>query len=136
MGSYNGAEICELVGLLLLNKLAHKFGGDNVGLYRDDGLLVLKGMGGRRKQLHEICKKYNIRITAEINYHTVPFTENMPFLLQKEHNSNIHTVAFARRNCRTCFQPTVNIQRRRYFPHSCVAIAQSLLHSQWCLTLG
>ena len=45
MGSYDGAEICELVGLFLLNKLAQRFGGDNVGLYRDDGLLLLKGTG-------------------------------------------------------------------------------------------
>ena len=64
MRSYDGAEICELVGLLLLNKLAHRFGGDNVGLYRDDGLLLLKGTGRRqaelaRKQMHEIFKKYN-----------------------------------------------------------------------------
>ena len=80
MGSYDGAEICELVELFLLNKLAQRFGGDNVGLYRDDGLLLLKGTGGRqaelaRKQLHEIFKKYNLRITAEINYHTVNFLD-------------------------------------------------------------
>ena len=31
MGSYDGAEICDLVELFLLNKLAHRFGGDNVG---------------------------------------------------------------------------------------------------------
>ena len=71
MGSYDGAEICELVGLFMLNKLAQRFGGDNVGLYRDDGLLLLKGTGGRqaefaRKQLHETFKKFNLRITAEI----------------------------------------------------------------------
>ena len=38
MGSYDGAETRELVGLFLLNQL-----GDldiNVGLYRDDGLGV------------------------------------------------------------------------------------------------
>ena len=33
MGSYDGAEVCELVGLFLLNKLAVTFGKDNVGLY-------------------------------------------------------------------------------------------------------
>ena len=80
MGSYDGAEICELVGLFMLNKLAQRFGGDNVGLYRDDGLLLLKGTGGRqaelaRKQLHETFKKFNLRITAEINYHTVNFLD-------------------------------------------------------------
>ena len=42
MGSYDGAEICELVGLFILNKLAQKFGKENIGLYRDDGLAIMK----------------------------------------------------------------------------------------------
>ena len=40
MGSIDGAEICELVGQLILSKLKDKFGNDIV-LYRDDGLVVL-----------------------------------------------------------------------------------------------
>ncbi len=36
MGSYDGAEICELVGLFISNKLGQKFGKENIGLYRDD----------------------------------------------------------------------------------------------------
>ena len=43
MGSFDGAEICNLVGLFILNKLAAKFGNESVGLYRDDGLALLKG---------------------------------------------------------------------------------------------
>ena len=42
MGSYDGAEICELVGLFILNHLGKKFGKKNIGLYRDDGWLLLK----------------------------------------------------------------------------------------------
>ena len=38
MGSFDGAEVCELVGLYLLNILKSEFGGKNIGLYRDDGL--------------------------------------------------------------------------------------------------
>ena len=80
MGSYDGAEVCELVGLFLLNKLTDRFGKDSVGLYRDDGLLLLKGTAGRqaeltRKQLHGIFNKHDLRITAEINYHTVNFLD-------------------------------------------------------------
>ena len=41
MGSYDGAEVCELVGLYLLGKLAPLIGTTNVGLYRDDGLAVI-----------------------------------------------------------------------------------------------
>ena len=33
MGSFNGAEICELVGLFLLDRLASVLGRENVGLY-------------------------------------------------------------------------------------------------------
>ena len=36
MGSYDGAEICELVGLFILNKLDDRF--ENIGLYRDGTL--------------------------------------------------------------------------------------------------
>ena len=38
MGSFDGAEICELVGLYLLPQLQNL--NINVGLYRDDGLAV------------------------------------------------------------------------------------------------
>ena len=72
MSSYNGAEVCELVGLFLLSKLSIRFGKDNVGLYRDDGLIILKDTGGRqadqaRKKLHEIFNEHGLRITANIN---------------------------------------------------------------------
>ena len=81
MGSYDGAEVCELVGLFLLNKLAIiGFGKDNVWLYRDNGLLILKGTGGRqadqaRKKLHEIFKEHELRVTAKINHHVVNFLD-------------------------------------------------------------
>jgi hypothetical protein len=38
MGSFDGAEICELVRLFILNHLGKRFGKENIGLYRDDGL--------------------------------------------------------------------------------------------------
>ena len=58
MGSFDGAEICELVGLYILDELSLLFGKDYVGLYRDDGLLLLKSNSGRianltRKKLHQ-----------------------------------------------------------------------------------
>ena len=46
MGSYDGAEVCDLVGLFVLNTLAEKFEKDNIGLQRDDGLAVIKGTCG------------------------------------------------------------------------------------------
>ena len=41
MGSFDGAEICELIGLYLLDKLSSLIGRKNVGLYRDDGLAAI-----------------------------------------------------------------------------------------------
>ena len=35
MGSYDGAEICELVGLFILDKLRAEFKNDNTGLYTE-----------------------------------------------------------------------------------------------------
>ena len=41
MGSYDGAEICRLVSLYLLEKLTNIIPKESVGLYRDDGLAIL-----------------------------------------------------------------------------------------------
>ena len=37
MGSFDGAETCELVGCYILSRLAERY-RNNIGLYRDDGL--------------------------------------------------------------------------------------------------
>ena len=48
MEAYNGAEDCEIVGLILLNNLANKFDKNSVGLYRDNGLALFKNINGHR----------------------------------------------------------------------------------------
>ena len=80
MGSYDGAEVCELVKLFLLNDLSDLIGKNNVGLYRDDGLAVVDNASGHqmdkiRKQLHEIYKKYDLSITTEINLSAIKFLD-------------------------------------------------------------
>ena len=35
MGSYNGAEVCELVGVSILNKLTEKYNNKDIGLYTE-----------------------------------------------------------------------------------------------------
>ena len=71
MGSYDGAEICELVGLYLLHLLSDKFAKDRIGLYRDDGLAALKLTGPQsdraRKDIENIFKSCGLRVTIEIN---------------------------------------------------------------------
>ncbi|XP_068673499.1 uncharacterized protein [Montipora foliosa] len=71
MGSFDGAEICELVGLFILSKLKDTF-GNNIGLYRDDGLVLLDTKSGRlsdkaRKDLTHAFNELGLNITAQAN---------------------------------------------------------------------
>ena len=70
MGSYDGAEICELVGLFLLSKLSSQFGKGNIGLYRDDGLMVTKSNARQsdktRKDIIRLFKECGFGVTIEI----------------------------------------------------------------------
>ncbi len=80
MGSYDGAEVCELVGLFILNILAKHLGKSNVGLYRDDGLAIVKGKNGRhadtiRKKLHNAFQQIGLTITAQVNHQIVNFLD-------------------------------------------------------------
>ena len=47
-GSYDGSDVCGLVGPYVLLKLSQEFGKEKVGLYRDNGLMVLNGTRGRQ----------------------------------------------------------------------------------------
>ena len=80
MGSYDGAEICELVGLFILNHQGKSFGKENIGLYRDDGLAIIKNKSARladktRKELHKAFEQFGLKITAESNLHVVNFLD-------------------------------------------------------------
>ena len=70
MGSYDGAEICELVGLYMLDLLSHKFGKELIGLYRDDGLAAIDLPGPQadraRKDIVQIFKECGLRVTVDI----------------------------------------------------------------------
>ena len=72
MGSFDGAEVCELVGLYLLSKLTPLLGNESVGLYRDDGLAAVRCRSGRRldtlrKNISAILKEEGLSITCEAN---------------------------------------------------------------------
>ena len=49
MGAYDGAEMCELVGTHILNLLLKKYNKHDSGLYRDDGLALLKNKVNRNQ---------------------------------------------------------------------------------------
>ena len=46
IGTYDGAEICELVGLYLLHELNKNVKNQQLGLYRDDGLAIINSKSG------------------------------------------------------------------------------------------
>ena len=47
MGSYDGAEVCELVGLYILDRIKVECPEIELGLYRDDGLGITENLSGR-----------------------------------------------------------------------------------------
>ena len=46
MECFDGAEVCELVGVYILHLLKTVMRKENVGLYRDDGLGILRNSSG------------------------------------------------------------------------------------------
>ena len=79
MGSYDGAETCELVGIYMLSQLKEIPHGMEIGLYRDDGLAVIDQTPQKIEKIKkEICKvfaKNNLRITIEANKKVVNFLD-------------------------------------------------------------
>ena len=80
MGSYDGAEVCELVGLFILNGLGNTYGKENIGLYRDDGLAVFKNTTGPqadriRKDITRHFKTHGLNITIQTNLKIVNFLD-------------------------------------------------------------
>ena len=72
MGSYKGAEVCELVGLYLLSKLTPLIGIKFVGLYRDDGFAVIDKANRPkidkiRKDIIVLFKSEGLSITIDTN---------------------------------------------------------------------
>ena len=48
MSSYDLAEICELVGIYILTRLASIIKKSNCRLYRDDDLVILRNVNGQQ----------------------------------------------------------------------------------------
>ena len=76
MGSYDGAETCELIGIYMLSLIAFKF-KDEVGLYRDDGLAVCKAtpkeIEKTKKEVCNVFKSKGLKIAIDANKKIVHF---------------------------------------------------------------
>ena len=81
MGSFDGAELCKLVGLYILHILGEKYGKHRIGLYRDDGLACFGYTSGPqadriRKDFIKIFKEdFDLSITCETNLKAVNFLD-------------------------------------------------------------
>ena len=70
MGGYHGAEICELVGLFMLDGLVKIIPGGKVGLYRDDGMAIIPKQLGRTSEqliqsIHTFTNSIGLRVELE-----------------------------------------------------------------------
>ncbi|PFX28035.1 hypothetical protein AWC38_SpisGene7288 [Stylophora pistillata] len=80
MGSFDGAETCELVGCFLLSILTEEY-GQNIGLYRDDGLAALNGtpqeIENTKKGFCKVFRDNDLKITVEANITKTNFVDVM-----------------------------------------------------------
>ena len=80
MGAFDGAEICELVGIFLLNLLSEKYTKENLGLYRDDGLAVFKNISGPqneriKKDFQKVFKEKGLDLVIVCNRKSVEYLD-------------------------------------------------------------
>ena len=80
MGAYDGAEVSELVGIFMLNKISEKYNKNDLALYRDDGLVVFKNVSGPeseriKKIFQSLFKKYGLGIIIECNKKVVDYLD-------------------------------------------------------------
>ena len=70
IGAYDGAEICELVGCVLLYSINKIMDPSSHGLYHDDGLIIVdkstpKKCDGIRKRLHRLFGEFGFRLDIQ-----------------------------------------------------------------------
>ena len=79
MGSYDGAEVCDIVGLFILAELKKLRVNANMGCYKDDGLAVSKALKQEIEAIKKkICKTYRkigLEITINSNSKVVQFLD-------------------------------------------------------------
>ena len=80
MGCYHGVEICELVGSFILNQLGPVIEKNDIGLYRDDGLTIFRGISKpmiekNKKLIVKTFKQCGLAITIECNLKSINFLD-------------------------------------------------------------
>ena len=80
MGSYDGAEVCELIGIFMLSLIGNKYNHSNIGLHRDDGLAVFKNTSGpqsekSKKTFQKMFKNKGLDIIINCNMKIVNYLD-------------------------------------------------------------
>ena len=80
MGSFDGAEVCELVELYLLDILRKDFGENKIGFYRDDELSCFRNISGPKsakieKKIYKMFKQHGLNITVVCNLRIKEFLD-------------------------------------------------------------
>ena len=65
MESNDGAEICVITGIYILSQLSNLLPQEDIGLYRDDGLILLQNTNG---QLTDRIKKKKCNKVVQRNW--------------------------------------------------------------------
>ena len=103
MVSYDGVELCELIGINIDSLLENFLEKDELSLYRDDGFIIVRNINNqetdkRRKKIISIFKiiDFNIEITtnlAEDNFLDVTFSlEQNTYRPYKKLNDNLRYI--------------------------------------------
>ena len=72
-GAYNGAEVCELMGILMLSVLSKHINKNHIGLYRNDGLAILKNNNGpeveklKKMKFQKLFKEKDLDVIVQCN---------------------------------------------------------------------
>ena len=116
IGSYDGAQVCELVGLYILDIPAKEPGHDKIGLYRDDGLACFETLSGPesekvKKKLCKIFKESGLSIIVQCNLQITYFLDvtldlrtDKYYPYRKNNNQLLYI------NKQSNHQPTINKQ--------------------------
>ena len=96
--SFDGAEVC----VLFVNNHSEKYGKNNVGLYRDDGLVLLRNASGpqsewTRKDITREFKKQGLNISISTNLKicnfldvTLNLTDGTHYPYRKPNNETLY----------------------------------------------
>ena len=102
MGSFDGTEICELVGIYLSSFLANLIDKNNSGLYWDDGLILLRNVNEQkmdrvRKNVINILKEVSFKIEIQTHLKIVNFlnvTLNLAYGTYRPYKKTIESLSY------------------------------------------